>query len=416
MTPSRAEVAAPRFGGGPSISGASDRVLVGGAYVVGAICIGMLGTFLACAAADGEAVAAALQLADWREEVPFVVEMTVGGVIGALLAVRLPRHPAGWLLGILSIGFLAFDVVVAVVAVAGASPTLGVRLIAWAGNWVWVLGHVGAFFLLLLLPTGRPLSPRWAVLGRVAACVLASLLVTLALMPGPLEATPELSNPVGVGFLASFGEETIGLLIATVLILELLAALSFVLRFVRSRGVERVQLKWITVGVVILVAAQVGELVGLVPRMLAPIGGLALNGALLVAITRYRLYDIDRLVTRTVSYGAVTAVLVGVYAGAVVTIRALSAPLAGGSDVAVVGSTLLVATLFGPVRRRVQTVVDRRFDRQRYDAARAVSRFGTTVRDEVDLEEVATALRRTVVETLHPASVTLWVPEPGEGS
>lgn len=414
MIPSRADVDARRSAGRRSGTGVSDRVLVGGAYLMGVVCVGMLGTFLAFAAAEGEAVTSALQLNDWREEIPFVVEMGVGGVIGALLAVRLPRHPAGWLVGILSIGFLAFDVVVAVVVVAGGSPTLGVRLVAWAGNWVWLLGHIGAFFLLLLLPTGRPLSPRWAVLGRVAACVLGSLLVTLALMPGPLEATPELSNPVGVGFLASVGEEAIGLLIGTVLILELLAALSFILRFVRSRGVERVQLKWIAVGVVILIATQSGEHLGLVPRVLAPIGGVALIAALLVAVTRYRLYDIDRLVTRTVSYGVVTAVLVGVYAGTVVTLRALSAPLAGGSDLAVAGSTLLVAALFGPVRRQVQRVVDRRFDRQRYDAAWAVSRFGATVRDEVDLEEVATALRRTADQTLRPASVTLWIPEPEE--
>lgn len=384
----------------------STRWLVGGAFGLGALCVSQLVTFLVLAPRGGAALEASLG-GGWREEVPFVVEMALGGVLGALLAVHRPRHPVGWLMALLSIGFLSFDVVIAVVAAAPPSA-LAVRLVAWLGNWVWVTGHMGAMLLLFLLPDGRVLGPRWGVLARVGVSLLTVTAVLAALYPGPLEATPAIVNPVGLDPIAHL-ESVFGLALMGGLVIELLAAVSLVVRFVRARGAERQQLTWVAYGVVVLVATQLGEQAGIVPRVLAPLGGLALTGALVVAVTRHRLYDIDRLVSRTVTYALVTGVLVAIYASAVLVLRPVVSPLAGGSDVAVAGSTLVVAALFGPLRRRVQALVDRRFNRRQYDASRAVEAFGQRLRDEVALGQLEAELRHTVGETLQPSTASLWV-------
>lgn len=389
----------------------NDRWLAAGAYVGAAICLGMLATFLLLAPHGGDELVRALGPDDWREEIPFVVEMALGGVLGALLAIHRPRNPIGWLLILLSIGFLSFDVVVAVAA-AAPSAGLGVRLVAWTGNWVWVFGHVAAMLLLFLIPNGRFLSRRWAVLARIGVSLFLATGVLAALIPGPLEATPQLTNPVGIAPVVHL-EPLFGVTMGGALLVELLGVVSLVMRFVHTRGVERQQLKWIAYGAVVLMVVQVGEGAGAVPRLLAPIGGLAFTAALLIAVTRHRLYDIDRLISRTLTYAVVTGVLVAVYAGAVLALRPVVDPLTGGSDLAVVGSTLVVAALFGPVRRRVQAVVDHRFNRRQYDASLAVETFGQRLRDEVHLEALVDDLRTTVGATIEPASVSLWLPDEG---
>ena len=383
------------------------RWLVALAYVLGLVCLGMLASFLVLAPRGGEHLLEALGSGDWREEIPFVTEMALGGVLGALLAAHRPRHPVGWLMILLSMGFLSFDVVVSVGAAAPA-PTLGVRLVAWLGNWVWVAGHLGAMLLLFLLPNGRALGPRWAILARTGVVLLAVIALLAALIPGPLEASPRIDNPFGLAPVASL-EPVFGIALLGSLVIELLAAVSLVVRFVRARGTERQQLKWIAYGVVVLVAMQVGEQAGIVPRVLAPLGGLALTGALVLAVTRHRLFDIDRLISRTLTYAVVTGVLVAAYAVAVLALRPVVTPLTGGSDLAVAGSTLVVAALFGPVRRRVQAVVDHRFNRRQYDAGRAVEAFGQRLRDEVALGQLEAELRHTVGATLQPSTASLWV-------
>jgi hypothetical protein len=386
-----------------------ERWLGVGAYVGAGICLAMLATFLLLAPHGGEELSLALGPDDWREEVPFVVEMALGGVVGALLAVHRPRNPIGWLMILLSVGFLSFDVVVVVVAAAAPAAGPAVRLVAWTGNWVWVLGHVAAVLLLLLLPNGQPLSRRWAVLARVGVSLFLVTGVLAALIPGPLEATPQLSNPLGFAPVASL-EPLFFATLAAAMLVEVLAVIGLVARFVRASGVERQQLKWIAYGAVVLLTFQVGEVVGVVPRLLAPIGGVALTVALLVAVTRHRLYDIDRLISRTLTYAVVTGVLLAVYAGSVLALRPVLDPLTGGSDLAVAGSTLAVAALFGPLRRRVQAAVDHRFNRRQYDARRAVESFGHRLRDEVLLEAVAAELRRAVSETVQPTTVATWIP------
>lgn len=385
----------------------SDRWLRRGAYVLGALCVGQVVTFLVLAPAGGATLTEALG-SPWQEEIPFVVEMGLGGLIGAMLAAHRPRNPVGWLAGVLSLGFLAFDVVVTIVAVSPPSPPTWVRLLAWTGNWVWLLGHGGALFLLLLLPNGSALSPRWARVGRLGAAVLLTLAALAAVVPGPLEATPQLTNPFGLAVVEQ-AEPVFGVLLLAMLLLELLAAVSLVLRFVRSRGTERAQLKWLAWGVAALVVAQAGEAVGVVPRVLAPIGGLAMSVALVVAVTRYRLFEIDRLISRSTTYALLTGGLVAVYAASVVALRAVTTPLGGSSDLAVAGSTLLVAAAFRPLRRRVQLTVDRRFDRARYDAARAAEAFGQQLRDEVELDDVRAELLSTVDATVQPTVASVWL-------
>ena len=392
--------------GTPPRPDAVPRWLGGLAWALGLVCLVMLGTFLVLAPQGGPMLQEALG-GDWREEVPFVVEMALGGVLGALLAAHRPRHPVGWLMALLSIGFLSFDVVVAVVA-AAPTPTLGVRLVAWLGNWVWVGGHLGAMLLLFLLPDGRALGPRWGVLARVGVSLLTATAVLAALYPGPLEATPQIVNPAGLAPVTHL-EPLFGLMLVGGLVIELLAAVSLVVRFVRAGGTERQQLTWIAYGVVVLVVTQVGEQAGLVPRVLAPVGGLAVTGALVIAVTRHRLYDIDRLVSRTVTYALVTGVLVAVYASGVLVLRPVVTPLTGGSDVVIAGSTLAVAALFRPLRRRVQRIVDRRFNRRQYDATRAVEAFGQHLRDDVALDQLEGELRRTVGTTVQPSTVSLWI-------
>ena len=388
----------------------ADRWLVAGAYGAGLVCLGMLATFLLLAPHGGDELRQALGPQDWREEIPFVVEMALGGVLGVLLAAHRPRHPIGWLLALLSIGFLSFDVVVAVVAAAAPSAGLGVRLVAWSGNWVWVFGHLAAMLLLFLLPDGRALSRRWAVLARVGVALFLVTGALGALFPGPLEATPGLVNPLGWAPVRHL-EPLFRLTMGGAMVIELLSVVGLVVRFGRARGVERQQLKWIAYGAVVLVVTQIGEAMGVVPRLLAPIGGVALTAALLIAVTHHRLYDIDRLISRTLTYAVVTGVLVVVYAGSVLALHPVAEPLTGGSDLAVAGSTLVVAALFRPVGRRVQTVVDHRFNRRQYDASRAVETFGQRLRDEVHLDALIDELRDTVGVTIQPASVSLWLPD-----
>jgi hypothetical protein len=343
----------------------------------------------------------------------------LAGALGALIASRRPRLPIGWLLLAITLGFPLVEATesYARYAVWTGAALPGWRLAAWMTNWVWALTPGVLPLVLLLFPTGRPLSRRWAVAVRLAWLELALLLVVFAVLPGPLEEFPGVTNPVGWSVLPSPTGDGPGALVGLFIGLEavtLVALVGLVVRFWRSRGDERLQLKWIAWGAGVLVAAilvapWIPDQVGTVGEI---VGGLAMFTAVGAAMLKYRLYEIDRIVSRTVTYAVVTGLLVSAYAGSVVALRALLTPVTGTSDLAVAGSTLVVAALFGPVRRRVQGFVDRRFNRQRYDAARAVEAFGQRLRDEVDLDHVAGDLRTTVASTVAPATVSVWLADP----
>jgi hypothetical protein len=235
------------------------------------------------------------------------------------------------------------------------------------------------------------------------------------LSPGPLAEFPSVSNPFGVeaavlpGSVSAAGQ--LGVLACVVA-----AILSLVLRFYRSRGEERLQLKWFTYAAAVglstplllnLLAPAAFEVLG---RLLWTLGFLSLPVSIGIAILKYRLYDIDRIINRTLVYAALTAVLVLVYVGSVFSLQYLFRALTGEtSQLVIVASTLAIAALFSPLRRRIQDVVDRRFYRKKYDARRTLVAFGARLRDETDLRQLDAGLLEVVGETLQPAHASLWL-------
>jgi hypothetical protein len=271
--------------------------------------------------------------------------------------------------------------------------------------------------LLLLFPDGRPPSPRWRpVLWLVlGTAVLGS--VHVALKPGTLntEMLPA-ANPAGIESLSGLFDVVNGVLIVPFAVALILSAASVIVRFRRSRGEERLQMKWLAFAAGLLIAAFLVGILVLVSFGYEDAGGGLVGAALAVvpvaigiAILRYRLYEIDRVISRTLVYGLLTVVLGGAYAGLVLAGQWAFSSFAGGSDLAIAVSTLVVAALFLPLRRRIQGVVDRRFYRRRYDAQRTLDAFGSRLREQVELGALAADLRGVVDETMQPAHVSLWL-------
>ncbi len=341
--------------------------------------------------------------------------------IGALVASRRPRNPIGWLLLTTAVSFgvlllserLAWHGLLADRAVGD-----GVSRWLWLANWAWIPAVVPVFtFLPLLFPTGRPLSRRW---GRVlwATTVAAGLLLAgYALAPGPLQNTPAVDNPFGAGRAATL---MAGLGFALVAAAALASVASLALRFRRSHGVERQQIKWVWAAGALLVASFVVSSVvqGLVGEELSwailLTGLLGVPAAVGVAVLRYRLYDIAVVINRTLVYGSLTAALALFYLASVLLLQLLLRPLTEQSSLAVAVSTLAVAGLFRPARRRIQELVDRRFYRKKYDAARALESFSARLRDEVDLDTLSAELRALLQDTVQPSHVSLWLRPSGE--
>jgi hypothetical protein len=349
---------------------------------------------------------------------PAVVAAVLGfATVGALIAVRLPRNPIGWL-------FLVLGAMLAAVFMASgyADYTLLAEPGAWpAGEWaVWFLSWAflaplvtAPTLLFLLFPTGRAQSRRWAVLVWVAAGAAGLAAVGGALRPSPLDYDPPVANPVGTG--GAMGEVVAvvadaGTIVAVVTLVVSAAGLALRLR--QARGDERVQLKWFgysaTLVAVAFPVAASGPSDGLVADLLwlsALLAFLSVPLATGIAILRHRLYDIDVVIRRTLVYGALTATLGGAYLGTVLLVGLA----VGESGFAVAVSTLAVAALFRPARARIQAAVDRRFYRSRYDAARTLEAFGARLRDELDLEALAADVRGVVRDTVQPAHVSLWL-------
>jgi hypothetical protein len=340
---------------------------------------------------------------------------------GAIVASRRPRNPIGWLFGVAALCLAVLMLADALYWHAafgepGPHPTAEVAL--WFENWAWIPALVALFSLVpLLFPTGAPPSPRWRFVGWVAVTTGIATLVATAFSPGPLQNTGWVTNPLGVGGL---GLRTLaGVSFVIWLASALAAAVSLVVRFRRSRGVERQQLKWVTAAGCLLVASfpvsalldsGVSEAAGWVCLLC---GLLGLATAVSVALLRFRLYDLDVVINRTLVYGALTAALAGAYLGSILVLQLLLSGLTADSGLAVAGSTLAVAALFRPARSGIQATVDRRFYRHKYDAAQTLERFGTRLRDEVDLNALRAELRSVVADTMQPAHVSVWLRSPG---
>jgi hypothetical protein len=334
-------------------------------------------------------------------------------IVGAVIAARLPANSYGWIWCAAGLAFVVSDAARPVVAAAGW-PTW----IAWVlVGWGFVAFICLLFFVFLLFPTGRLPTDRWRWVARAAVTVDVLLLVTVPLIPDPdhaATASPWVPSGTVGGFLVQAANVGVYLLLGSVLA----AMAGLLLRFRRSGPVERRQLTWFVYATVVnAVLLVLDSVFGVLPQNLLVTALDALGFALLpvavgVAVLRYRLFEIDRIVSRTVSYGILSAVLVGVYLLVVALLRPLLEPLTGSSTLAVAGSTLAVAAVFNPARRRLQATVDRRFDRARYDADRAVEAFAARLRDQVDLDQITEGLCATVTATVAPGRMAVWLRAP----
>jgi hypothetical protein len=342
-------------------------------------------------------------------------------VVGALIVTRRPDNRMGWLFcaGVLlaCIGVLDAYALYALAARPEAGLPGGIAA-AWIASWLWMVGFVLIVLVPLWYPTGRLPSPRWRpALWLTVLLTLVGMLVN-AVRPGPLKASqvPVAPNPLGIpsaaGLLAAV---EVPAAVAGVP-LFLAAVASVVLRFRQARGVERQQLKWFayaSVGVVLafVLSAMLPMLFPGISELradlisLSPILGWPV--ALGIAILRYRLYDIDRLINRTLVYGLLTLLIGFGYTAWVLVLGQVLGQ--DHSSLIVAGATLVAAAVFQPLRRRIQAAVDRRFDRRRYDAARTVEAFGARLRDEVDLDTLTGELLGVVDQTMAPATVSLWL-------
>ena len=359
-------------------------------------------------------------------------------LVGALIASRHPGNPIGWICLVAGLLWMLILVSQAYSAYGLTQPgsipfpvTIHALLYAWL--WVPTVGLIG-IYLLLLFPDGRLLSRRWRLLAWLAGAVIAVESAAVFLTPGPMQDLKGARNPFGLE--NHPWVEGLGLIVLPLLPLCMVAsAVSLVLRFRRSTGVVREQIKWIAfaasfMGLLYLGIMGTGLFIHLISAPQAPsdLGSQSLLGALLenvmvlsfagvpvaigFAVLKYRLYEIDIIINRTLVYGALTATLVALYFGSVTTTQAIFRALSGQEEqpqLAVVVSTLVIAALFNPLRHRMQGFIDRRFYRKKYDAAKTLEAFSSKLRDETDLDAVSDDLVGAVKETMQPAHVSLWL-------
>jgi hypothetical protein len=345
------------------------------------------------------------------DALPLGVIALVFGSIGALIASRQPENAIGWLF--CGVGLAG--------ATAGSSAVYaelslpGGNWGAWLSTWTGGLIYSAVPLVLLLFPDGKPLSPRWRIVVWAAATAIIGLAIHDAFAPGLLEEA-DIVNPAGVGSLGLLTEGWLGWGVWGLLALSVVAgAVSLVLRFRRSRGAKRQQMKWLALAAVLvgfafaILVATAGEV--FVVAVVAAATVLLLPVAVGIAILRHGLYDIDLIINRTLVYLSLTTVLAVVYAGGVVVAGSLVREVTGRerNNLVVAVSTLLVAALFRPVRTRVQSFIDRRFYRRKYDAARTVESFSIRLRDEVELETLTSELVAVVGDTMQPVHVSLWL-------
>jgi hypothetical protein len=331
--------------------------------------------------------------------------------VGAFLAGWRPGNAVGWLLG-------GWGMVMAFTALTSAYVDRGLvhdpgslpgpEWAAWAEAVAWHPAFSLLVFLLLLFPSGRLPSRRWRPFAFFTVAVYATLSLSAALSPGAIELYhPEATSPVNLP-VAGLADAVFEWLLPGQLLVLAIALVSLVTRLRRATGEERQQVKWFVYTVLTVVLVFVTTTLALGAGYLFPLFGL-IPVAVAIAVFKYRLYEIDRLINRTLVYGLLTALLIGVYAGLVFLLGVVLDPATGDSALAVAASTLAVAALFQPARRRVQDLVDRRFNRRRYDAARTVERFSGRLRDHVDLDTLAAELLGVVDQTVQPASASLWL-------
>jgi hypothetical protein len=301
----------------------------------------------------------------------------------------------------------------------------GFRWVAPLPDLLWIATvPAGAMLLMLLFPTGHLPSQRWRPMVWATVAATAVVVVATALTPGPVEYFPDLQNPLGLAGAGPVLELIVQVGFVVIVVGVFAAAGSLIARWRRARGVERQQLKWLAYAATMLVVAQIGA--SLLPRPLFLVVSyttfLLFPVATGIAVVRYRLYDIDRLINRTLVYALLTALLGGVYAGAVLVLGQVFGGVSSNPPSwAVAGATLTVAALFQPARHNIQQRVDRRFNRRKYNAATTIEAFSARLREQVDLDTLSVELLAVVDQTMQPAAASLWLrssaqaPPGGEG-
>lgn len=336
--------------------------------------------------------------------------------VGAVIASRRPGNAVGWIFCVIGLcgGAEVFTVEYGIYALVTNPGSLPAGVMAtWIGTWVWLPSvTLTITFLLLLFPHGRLLSPRWRPIAWLAAGVTIAGTALLAIVPWDLlDPGVPAQNPVGVEGLRYLGIAPPAPIFLIGIPTMILCVASLILRFGRSRGEERQQMKWfVYAGVLVVVVLFVpGAASSLLQLLVMPLLPVAAG----IAILRHRLYDIDVLINRTLVYGALTGALVLVYSGGVVSSQYIFRAITGQeSNLAVVASTLAIAALFVPLRRRIQAFIDRRFYRGKYDAKRVLDEFAARLRDETDIEALGDDVVAVARETVQPAHVSLWIRPP----
>jgi len=367
---------------------------------------------------------ATTQAFPWQGQAIGVVATIGAPILGGIIASRRPSNPIGWIWLGLGLGFSLSSFAGSYAAYAlgpGSLPAHRVvgTLVAGVG---WVAGFVLVALALLLFPDGRLPSQRWRFVAWVSVSVGVLALLLGPFVPGRSGFAP-VTNPFGVGGIAG---QVIFVLVNSAIIVLLIAivpsALSLVFRYRRSSGIERQQIKWFAYAAVIFGSLIPLDLIGLdtllgdvLWSLLNPVASLGLYAAVGVAILKYRLYDIDVLINRTLVYGSLTALLALVYFGGVATTQAIFRVLTGQEQqpqLAIVVSTLVIAALFNPLRRRIQSFIDRSFFRRKYDAAKTLEAFSATLRDETNLEQLTDELLAVLQDTIQPTHASVWLRSP----
>jgi len=344
------------------------------------------------------------------------VASLVMGAVGCIIITKQRGNAIGWLFALIPVGFWvkgSSDAVVYYAHFARHGAVPGGVIAAWMSSWDYLLaiGTLGVF-VPLLFPNGRLPSRRWRPVAIVAALVIVNAIVALAFQPGPLDSFHDIRNPFGatgtLGTIVAYQGAGLALLPLAFLV----SVSSLVFRARSGSAVLRAQVKWLTFALVFFafgfastIFAGFGRLGGLL--VFAPVCAVPIASA--VAITRYRLFDIDRLISRTLSYAIVTGVLVGVFALLVFLPSAVIGFEGSAPNWLIAAATLTAAVSFRPLRRRVQDVVDHRFNRARYDTARTVDDFAQRLRDEIDIETLTSELVDVVGRSMQPASVSIWL-------
>jgi len=338
--------------------------------------------------------------------------------VGAIVASRLPESPIGWLFCAIAFIFGVVHFSAEYAAYALIEPTRSLpagEVCAWLTSWVWVFGLGLVVFLDLLFPNGRLPSARWRWFARFTAIALLPAAILAALSPG-LITSSTLRNPLGIEGLPNVTMPVQAFMYALIVV----GASSMLARLPHAGRIERQQIKWFAYATVVVISGVILKNVVYPPvgvmwiwwvgLILTAVGVVSSPVAMGIAIFRYRLYQIDTLINRTLVYGPLTATLVVLYFVGIVVLQRLFIILTGEqSTLAVVASTLLIAAVFTPLRRRIQAFIDRVFYRRRYDAAQTLDAFSAKLRNDTDLEALSDDLVGVVRETMQPAHVSLWL-------